>query len=380
MTLFQRSRILLPLFFAAILHFPIASFVSAASYDPSASDYSGRKGATLYVSKLGDNSNGSSWRKAFHTVQAAMSAVPDNKGGHRIIVRPDTYMEQNIHATHKGAAGSYNVLQADYDGSLGSGATGYAVFDAGDPKRGSTSEVINNFLQSKEVSGEIWDRWIVRRVYATGADAGVFWDIRQDFKKQTEPLTIVVEDCVGIGRAFGGGVAGHINPRADEPVVFRRCWLCSLDWIGDAAAAYVRAENKAMPKTPDAVFENCTLVAPDNALQAGNPGFAGYSRVRFKNCRLISLNFGMPSVENSTGIIFSFAKGEHLRVELEDCETMGYKVFHSGDGKPIPYTIKGRVSAYIQQTQETPKGFERIGPWPAKLFEAISPPKTGLDE
>jgi hypothetical protein len=40
----------------------LASFASglrAAPWDPTAADYTGRNGATLYVSKLGDNSDGS---------------------------------------------------------------------------------------------------------------------------------------------------------------------------------------------------------------------------------------------------------------------------------------------------------------------------------
>ncbi|MBM3475700.1 MAG: hypothetical protein FJX75_20740, partial [Armatimonadetes bacterium] len=55
----------------------------------------GEAGTTLYVSKLGDDCDGSSWAKAFRTIQAALSAIPDG-GGHRIIVRPDTYMEANL--------------------------------------------------------------------------------------------------------------------------------------------------------------------------------------------------------------------------------------------------------------------------------------------
>ena len=83
-----------------------AGCMYAAPWDPAAADYSGHKGKTLYVSKLGDNSDGSSWQKAFHTIQAALSAVPDNKGGHRIIVRPDTYVEANLAPAYPGAAGS----------------------------------------------------------------------------------------------------------------------------------------------------------------------------------------------------------------------------------------------------------------------------------
>lgn len=364
--------------------------VAAATWDPAAADYAGRKGTTLFVSKLGDNSDGSSWARALHTVQAALSAVPDAKGGHRIIVRPDVYMEQNLCAAFKAAPGAYNVLEADFDGRLGSGATGYAILDAGDPKLGSTSGVINNFLQSKKVSGEVWDRWIVRRVYATGADAGVFWDIRQDLKRPTQPLTIIVEDCVGIGRAFGGGVAGHSRPRADEPTVFRRCQLWSLDWWGDAAGAYVRAENRAMPEHPDAVFEDCTLVGPDNALQAGNPGFDGYTRVKLKRCNLISLNISMPEGCPSTGVIYSTIKGKYLHVDLEDSTLIGYKVFGAGgpqfggfggirpgaaDGGPISYTTQGRVRAYVRFSQTVPKGFQRLGRWPVEVFQTILPPR-----
>ena len=63
-----------------------------------------RTGVTLHVSKRGDNSDGSSWAKAFHTIQAALLAVPDDRGGHRILVRPDTYVEANLYPAHKGAA------------------------------------------------------------------------------------------------------------------------------------------------------------------------------------------------------------------------------------------------------------------------------------
>ena len=70
-----------------------------------------------YVSKLGDNTDGSTWSKAFRTIQAALDAVPDDLGGHQIIVRPDTYVEANLAPAHKGAAGAYNALIGDFDGS-----------------------------------------------------------------------------------------------------------------------------------------------------------------------------------------------------------------------------------------------------------------------
>jgi hypothetical protein len=117
-------------------------FVAAASTlaaEPSTADAGVRKGVTLYVSKLGDNSDGSSWQKAFHTIQTALSAIPDDRGGHRVIVRPDRYVEANLAPAFKGAAGAYNTLMGDFDGSLGSKAKGWVLIDSGDPEKGFKS-------------------------------------------------------------------------------------------------------------------------------------------------------------------------------------------------------------------------------------------------
>ena len=96
-------------------------------------------GVKLYVSKLGDNTDGRSWKTAFHSIQQALDAVPDDKGGHKIIVRPDTYVEANLAPAYKGAPGAYNSLIGDFDGSLGSGAKGWTVIDSGDPEKGFKS-------------------------------------------------------------------------------------------------------------------------------------------------------------------------------------------------------------------------------------------------
>ena len=53
----------------------IAVFLALMTLTFSAAAEGGR---TIYVSKLGDNSDGSSWAKAFHTIQAALQAVPDD--------------------------------------------------------------------------------------------------------------------------------------------------------------------------------------------------------------------------------------------------------------------------------------------------------------
>jgi len=331
-----------------------------------------RTGTTIYVSRLGDNSDGRSWTTAFTTVQAGLDAIPDNRGGHRVVVRPDTYMEANLHPAFPGAEGSYNLFDVDFDGSLGSGAAGYAVLDASDPKKGMQSiDYWQVPRSSVEYPGVEWDRWIVRHVYATGGDAGLFWD------NDTTPFSVIVEDSVGIGRAFGGG-AGNVLPREGEPMIWRRCCLWSLDWWGDTAGAYCRAENPGPREEPDFIFEDCTLVGPQCALKSGNPGFSTYSHIRVERCRLIVLNFSQPRGTPSDGIIQSVIDGKYLHVDLEDTTLMGYKVFGVRQNKEtvdqIGYTTTGSVQAYVQFEQEVPKGIQPMGHWPADVFEFIKPP------
>lgn len=345
-----------------------------------------RNGVTLHVSKRGDNSDGSSWAKAYHTIQTALLAVPDDKGGHRVVVRPDTYVEANLYPSRKGAVRSYNLLVGDIDGRLGSGATGRVVIDSGDPQKGFKSYdwwgPIRAYSRgwSKEHTAETtssldWDRWTLRNLYVTGGDAGLFFDLTD---KSGSPFSVVVEDCVSIGRAFGGGMAGSAC-RPGEPVVFRRSYLMCLDWWGDAAGAYIRAHNPSMPAEPDAVFDDCTLVGPDNAVQVGYPSFTDVSsRIRFQNCRLIVLNFSQPAGTPSSGIICCDIPGKNCRLDLEDCTLMGYKVFgiSAGNGTrkdPVSYATKGHNRAYVQYQQDVPPGFERLSRWPVETFDALSP-------
>ena len=119
---------------------------------------------------------------------------------------------------------------------------------------------------------------------------------------------------------------------------------------------------------PDAVFDDCTLIGPDNAVQIGYPSFTNiYTRVQFRNCRMIVLNFSQPAGTPSSGIICCDIPGDHCDLDLEDCSLMGYKVFgiSPGNGKradPIRYTTKGRVRAYVQYQQEVPRGFPPARP------------------
>ncbi len=345
---------------------------------------------TVYVSKLGNNSDGSSWANAFTTIQAALGAVPDDSGGYRIVIRPDTYFEAMLFPAHKGAAAAYNELVGDTDGRLGSGTTGRVVIDSGDPgQKGFKSYdwwgTIRSYSKgwSKEHTEETfsaigWDRWRLRNLYVTGGDAGIFFDLTD----QVKPFSVVVEDCVGIGRAFGGGV-GNCLSRADEPITFRRCHLWALDWWGDTAGAYVRVENPAMPQLPDAVFEDCVMVGPQCALKSSNYGFHTFTHIRLVRCRLIALNFSQPQGTPTDGIIQSVEEGKLLHVDLEDCTLMGYKVFgvkvKKETANEIAYTTAGDVKAYVQYQQEVPKGFYRLGSWPVEVFQAMSPPEPKAD-
>ena len=383
----------------------------AAPWDPAAADYSGRKGKTIYVSKLGDDSDGSSWQKACHTIQTALLKLPDNLGGHQVIIRPDTYAEANLHSDHPGARGSYNLIVGDRDGKLGSGATGWVVLDTSCPgvavrkdydQQKKTPDYIPGWkiiesdlpesgfkccdywgpvLCTPGRSSDDWDRWIFRNIYSTGSEGGFGWCITNH--QEGKQISGVVEDCVGIGRFAGAGVAHH-TARKDEPILFRRCYFACLDWWGDAGGVYVYARETTMPDYPDAAFEDCTIVSPDNALQVASPGFTWYTRVKFKNCRLISLNFSQPCGTPGSGIICCDIDGKYLHVDLDDCILMGYKVFGKmgqtqggqGAGTADPsYTLKGKVQVYVQYEQPTPKGFERLGLWPVGVFYQIAPPR-----
>jgi hypothetical protein len=412
----MKTNLLRRLMLSFLIALPVSSLASnrtiAAPWDPAAADYSGNKGKTFYVSTLGDNSDGSSWPKAFRTIQAALLAVPDDRGGHRIVVRPGTYAEANLYPARKGAAGAYNLLIGDSDGSLGSGATGRIVIDASCPgvavrlnEKQTMYEIVKsdlpesgfksinwwcNFLEAGAVKGRAadgtellmscitWDRWILRNLYTTGGDAGLFWDFGEG-----KEFTVIVEDCVGIGRAFGGGVCYPIV-RQKEPSVFRRCYFLSLDWVGDAAAVLIGGSEQTMPEQPHLVLEDCTLVHPDNALATSYASHC--ARAKLTGCRLIVMNFTQPEMNgdrNATGIICTqnHRPTGRLHVDLEDCILAGYSVFTpTDDAKAVTYTTKGKVQAYVQFTKPVPKGFERLGLWPVELFDRIAPPQPGRVE
>jgi hypothetical protein len=387
--------------------------------DPGAVNYAGNKGETIYVSKLGNNTDGSSWQKAFNTIQSALLAVPDDKGGHTVVVRPDTYVEANLYPAQKGAVGAYNLLIGDSDGSLGSGATGWVIIDTSCPgvavrrvypDMGGTYKIIESDLPEAgfksmdywssflvgpgpaavesanrfKFSSLSWDRWIFRNLYTSGSDAGFFFDIDMlidglssldDEKAEGKKgFTVIVDKCVGIARAFGGGVCYPVA-RPDEPSVFRHSFFLGLDTVGDSAAVLIGGREKTMPEHPHLILEDCTLVHPLSPLAMSYAN--NCARVKLIDCRLISLMMTQKEMggdKTATGIIRTRNHGR-LHVDLEDCILAGYSVFTPNEAsEAASYTTKGKVQAYVHYRKQVPKGFEQLGLWPHDLFSQIAPP------
>ncbi|MEN6549893.1 MAG: hypothetical protein ABFE07_27945 [Armatimonadia bacterium] len=351
----------------------------------------------LYVSKLGNNSDGLSWPTAYHDLQTALLRVPDERGGHRVIVRPDTYAEANLFPTSTGAAGAYNEFVGDFDGSLGSGATGWVVIDSGapevivrtavDPSMGNPPfELLDEgdvqsewgmksvdwwcaFRSDPHHSGSAWDRWRFQGLYATGSEFGMGWDMTCDVGCE---FSVEVDNCVGIGRFAGAGAIAH-RARAGEPCLFRNSWFMNLDTWGDCGGVYIRGEDDTMPEHPHAVFENCTVSSPKKALQSAWAGVGERNtRVSFKDCRLVTLNFSQPRGEPAQVIRCESDDGRQLHVDLEDCVLVGYKVFGARAGK-VSYTTKGAVSAYVEYEQPVPEGMQRLREWPVEVFADLLP-------
>ena len=158
----------------------------------------------------------------------------------------------------KGLPVPYNLLVGDFDSSLGSGARGWVIIDSSTPEiaviqdpaglaagQGNAKFIIVKDGPKKGFKSVDWwapwrtglgnnndafGQWIFRNIYATGSEAGMYFE--RDING-----TIIVENCVGIGRAFaggGGGTARYRDGKWEPTLIFRRCYFMCLDWWGDA--------------------------------------------------------------------------------------------------------------------------------------------------
>ena len=139
-----------------------------------------------------------------------------------------------------------------------------------------------------------------------------------------------------------------------------------------------------MPEYPHLILEDCTLVHPDNALAIS---FASHcARVKLIGCRLMTLNFTQFELGGdkiATGIIctHNHSPTGRLHVDLEDCILAGYSLFTpTEDSKVVTYTTEGKVQVYVHYRKPVPDGFERLGVWPAELYDRLAPPQTSRVE
>jgi hypothetical protein len=113
----------------------------------------------------------------------------------------------------------------------------------------------------------------------------LFWDCTD----KVEPFTVLVEDCVSIGRAFGGGV-GNCLSRTEEPITFRGASYGR--WISGATLRGLRARREpGMPNRP-MPLRGLHLVGPQCA-EKQQLQFYTFSRINL-GAAAIALNFSQP--------------------------------------------------------------------------------------
>ena len=340
---------------------------------------------TLHVSKLGDNSDGLTWQTAFHSIQKALDAIPDDRGNHKIIVRPDTYVEANLAPAHKGAAGAYNTLIGDFDGSLGSGAKGWVVIDAGDPEKGFKSWDWWGSIRASDkhwphgnnqetFSSIVWDRWTLRNLYTAGGDAGFFWDLTN---KSGEGFTVVVENCVGTGPCLRWrGRLPDRPPRRTEhlPTLLlprlrlgRRYGRHPRRWLGEDHARPSPCRLRRLHPRPFRQRRRRFLRQP---LRPGEVHQLPHDRPQLHPARDGRKVNGYPLHPGP----FPDRPAPHRPGRLHPRRL---QPLHPGpDADALTYTTKGKVQAYVQFKQPVPEGFKRLGQWPVELFSQMAPPES----
>ena len=119
-----------------------------------------------------------------------------------------------------------------------------------------------------------WDRWIFRHLYCTGSEGGIGWDLTC---QEGAEFSAIVEDCVGMGRFAGACVMAHVGRPTD-----RSCSGAAISCASMAGATPARSMSAPTTRPCRHARRRVRGLHPgggDNALQAGYPGFDGYTRV-----------------------------------------------------------------------------------------------------
>ena len=108
---------------------------------------------------------------------------------------------------------------------------------------------------------------------------------------------------------------------------------------------------------------------------SANTPTVAYTRVKFKSCGLIVLNFSQPHGTPATGVVYSDLAGKFLHVDFEDCTAMGLKILGARNNDVFSYSTTGRNRAYVQYRQDALAGFERLRYWRTDTFADLLPPR-----
>ena len=212
-------------------------------------------------------------------------------------------------------------------------------------------------------SSIVWDRWTLRNLYTAGGDGGFFWDLTN---KSGEASPSIVEDCVGTGRAFGGGVCLSRSCVRTSRACFGAATSSPSTGSATRRPSWWADGRRRCPSIPHVVFEDCTLVHPDNAVAMSYASHC--ARAKFVDCRMIVLNFTQPEMGGkSTGIICTqgHAPTGRLHVDLEDCILAGYSVFTPGEArKAVTYTTKGKARPTCSSSRMCPRASSGWGSGP----------------
>ena len=198
------------------------------------------------------------------------------------------------------------------------------------------------------------------------------WDLTARRGPSSPPASRTASE---LGRFAGACVMAHVG-RPAEPVVFRRWYFMCLDVWGDAGGVYVRAHNKAMPSTPDAVFEDCTLVGAGQRLAGRLPRLRGLQRVRFRNCaahraELLPAAMARRPPASSTATWQASSCTSISRT----APSWATRCSAPRNDDLFSYPPPAPTAPTSNTVKPVPKGFERLRFWPVEVFDELLRPR-----